>query len=373
MFFSDIIGQDSLKQQLIASARSGVVAHSQLFCGQAGYGTFPIAYAYARYLNCTARLDTDACGKCPSCLKYNEIVHPDLHFIFPMAQEGKKTVCDDYIAEWRSFLSNRIYFDLNMWLNEMDTTKQALIYAKESDEIMRKVSLKIYEADYRILFIWLPERMHTTCANKLLKVIEEPPPFTIILMVSEEPDQILGTILSRSQRINVKPIEINVLEKKVSSLYNQDEESSLQIARMAHGDYIQMIENIHVSEENEYFLQQFQAIMRNAWARDVKKMKVFAEEMAALKKEQQKIFFMYCQRLIRENFIYRFQMPEINYMNREEATFAAKFASFITERNVFDFMEELTEAERQIAQNVNPKMIFYDLALRFAVLLRKQS
>jgi DNA polymerase-3 subunit delta' len=349
------------------------VAHSQLFCGKAGYGTFPIAYAYARYLNCTDRLETDACGKCPSCLKYNAIVHPDLHFIFPMAQEGKKTVCDDYLTEWRSFLSTRIYFDLNMWLNEMDTTKQAIIYAKESDEIMRKVSLKIYEADYRILFIWMPERMHTTCANKLLKIIEEPPPFTIILMVSEDPDRILGTILSRSQRINVKPIEISALAQSVRSLHNQSDDVALQIARMAHGNYIQMIENLHVSEENEFFLQQFKTIMRNAWARDVRKMKVFAEEMAALKKEQQKTFFSYCQRLVRENFMYRFQMSEMNYMNREETAFATKFAQYITERNVFDFIEELSEAERQIAQNVNAKMIFYDLALRIAVLLKKTS
>ncbi|MDR2234019.1 MAG: DNA polymerase III subunit delta, partial [Tannerella sp.] len=364
MFFRDIIGQENLKQQLIASTRTGIVAHSQLFCGQAGFGVFPIAFAYARYLNCTDRTDTDSCGKCPSCLKYNVIAHPDLHFIFPMAQEGKKTVCDDYLTEWRSFLSTRIYFDLNMWLNEIDTTKQAIIYAKESDEIMRKVSLKIYEADYRILFIWMPERMHQTCANKLLKVIEEPPPFTTILMVSEEPDKILGTIQSRSQRINVKPIELNALAQIVSSLYSHNDESSMQIARMAHGDYIQMIENLHVSEDNEFFLQQFINIMRNAWARDVKKMKSFAEEMASLKKEQQKMFLVYCQRLIRENFIYRFQLPELNYMNREESAFSAKFSPYITESNVMDFIEELSDAERQIGQNVNVKMVFYDLSLR---------
>jgi DNA polymerase-3 subunit delta' len=172
MFFRDVIGQDSLKQQLIAAARKGVVPHSQLFCGQAGCGAFPIAFAYARYLNCTERSDTDACGHCSSCLKYNEIAHPDLYFIFPMVQEGKKTVCDDYMIEWRAFLSTHVYFDLNRWLNEIDATKQAIIYSKESDEIMRKVSLKIYEAAYRILLIWMPERMHSACANKLLKVIE---------------------------------------------------------------------------------------------------------------------------------------------------------------------------------------------------------
>jgi len=371
MFFKDVIGQDGLKQQLIAVAQKGVVPHAQLFCGKAGYGTFPLAFAYARYLNCTERTDTDACGQCPSCLKYNSIVHPDLYFIFPMAQEGKKLVCDDYIAEWREFLATRIYFDLNMWLNTINTTKQAIIYAKESDEIMRKVSLKIYEADYRILFIWMPERMNAVCANKLLKVIEEPPQNTIILMVSEEPERMLGTILSRSQRINVKPIEPDDLAQFVGSQSELSAAEMQQVARMSHGDYLQMIEILQVSEENEFFLQQFKLIMRNAWSKDVKRMKLYAEEMASLGKEQQRNFLTYCQRLVRENFMCKFQSAEMNYMNRDENEFAAKFAPFINERNVFDFMEELSDAERHISQNVQAKMVFFDLALRITVLLQK--
>ena len=372
MFFKDVIGQDSLKQQLIASAQKGVVPHSQLFCGQAGYGSFTIAFAYARYLNCTDRSDRDACGQCPSCLKYNEIAHPDLFFIFPMTLvERKKTVCDDYLAEWRTFLSTRIYFDLNSWLNEIDATKQAIIYAKESDEIMRKVSLKIYEAAYRILLIWMPERMHASCANKLLKVIEEPPPNTIILMVSEEPDRILGTILSRSQRINVKPIDTQILSEYACSRFDLEADGSLQIARMAHGDYIRMIDLLHESEENAFFLRQFMLMMRNSWTKNVKGMKVFADEMASLKKERQRNFLAYCQRFIRENFIYRFQMSEMNYMNKEEAGFSVNFAPFINERNVFDLIAELTEADRHLAQNVNVKMVYFDLALRITTLLKK--
>ena len=371
MFFRDVIGQDSLKQQLIASARKGVVPHSQLFCGQAGCGTFPLAFAYARYLNCTERSDTDACGHCSSCLKYNEIAHPDLYFIFPMVQEGKKTVCDDYIMEWRAFLSTRVYFDLNRWLNEIDATKQAIIYSKESDEIMRKVSLKIYEAAYRILLIWMPERMHSACANKLLKVIEEPPPNTIILMVSEEPDRILGTILSRSQRINVKPIDTHTLAQHAVSQFEIDDERAQQIARMAHGDYLQMMEIMQDSEENTFFLQQFILMMRNSWSKNVKGMKVFADEMVSLLKERQRNFLAYCQRFVRENFIFRFQTSDMNYMNREEVNFSVNFAPYVNERNVFALMEELTEADRHLAQNVNAKMVFFDLALRITTLLKK--
>jgi len=374
VFFKDIIGQDSLKQQLIVTAQKGFVPHAQLFCGAAGYGAFPLAFAYSRYLNCTERSDTDSCGQCSSCLKYNVLAHPDLHFIFPIASEGtKKTICDDFLPEWRTFLATYIYFDLNMWLDEINATKQAIIYSKESEEIMRKVSLRIYEASFRILFIWMPERMHLACANKLLKVIEEPPQNTVILMVSENPDQILGTIQSRSQRINIKPVEPEALALYARSQYGLDDAGSQQIAHIAHGNYLQMIEIMQASEENEYFLQQFIRMMRNAWAKNVKDMKAFAEDMASatLGRDRRRRFLAYCQRLIRENFIYKFQTSEMNYMNQEETAFALKFAPYINERNVFDFIEELAEADRHIAQNGNAKIIFFDLALRIAVLLKK--
>jgi len=304
-------------------------------------------------------------------LKYNEAVHPDLHFIFPMVQEGKKTVCDDYLMEWRTFLSDRVYFDLNMWLDEINANKPAIIYSKESDEIMRKVRLKIYEATYRILFIWTPERMHASCANKLLKVIEEPPPNTIILMVSEEPDRILGTILSRSQRINVKPIDTHELAKYARSKYEINDDNAQQIARMAHGDYLQMLEILHNSEENAFFLQQFILMMRNSWSKNVKEMKLFAGELTSLRKERQRNFLAYCQLFVRENFIYRFRTSEMNYMNQEEENFSVNFAPFITEKNVFDLMEVFAEADRHLAQNVNAKMVFFDVALRITTLLKK--
>lgn len=372
MFFKNIIGQDKVKQQLIVSARKEVIPHAQLFCGKAGYGTFQLAFAYARYLNCTDRSDTDACGKCSSCLKYNVLAHPDLHFIYPIASEGtKKTVCDDFLPEWRSFLSTHDYFDLDMWVNEMDSSKQTLIYAKESDEIMRKISLRIYEAAFRILLIWMPERMHTTCANKLLKVIEEPPQNTIILMVSEEPDRILETILSRSQRINVKPIDTITLARNARAHFEPDNPETQQVARIAHGDYLKMMDIIRQSEENKLFLEQFIRLMRASVSKNVKQMKSFAEDMFSLGRERQRNFLTYCQRLIRENFMYRFQASEMNYMNQEEAMFSLKFAPFINERNVFDFIEELTDADRHLAQNGNSKIIFFDMALRITVLLQK--
>ncbi|WP_459189510.1 ATP-binding protein [Parabacteroides sp. APC149_11_2_Y6] len=374
MYFKDIIGQEDIKKRLIQSAQTGVVPHAQLFTEQGGAGAFPLALAYARYLNCTNRTETDSCGHCPSCLKYDELAHPDLHFVFPIVakKEKKKEVCDDYLTEWRSFLKERPYFDIDGWLDYMEAgNSQALIYSKESDEIIRKLSLKIYEATYRVLLIWLPEKLHPTCANKLLKIIEEPPQNTVILMVSETPDQILGTILSRAQRINVRGIHPEAIAASMVSQFGLAPEDAKHIAHLANGNYLKAIEAISLGEENKFFLEQFKGMMRNSWARNVKGMKGMADLLAGIGRERQKNFLSYCQHLIRENFMYRFQSPELNYMNLDEAGFSVKFAPFINERNVFDIMEELAKAEQQIGQNVNAKMIFFDLSLRLTVLIKR--
>lgn len=373
-YFKDIIGQEEIKQRLIESARKEVVPHAQLFCEQGGTGAFALALAYARYLNCANPSETDACGHCPSCAKYNELAHPDLYFVFPIVsnKERKKEVCDDYLPEWRSFLKAHTYFSMDDWGETIDVgNSQFLIYSKESDEIIRKLSFKIYEAKYRILLVWLPERMHETCANKLLKVIEEPPKNTVILMVSEDPDRILGTIQSRAQRINVRGIRQEDIEEALINKEKLDAETAKGIAHLAGGSYLKAMELISVNDENEFYLEQFKGMMRNSWARNVKGMKESAEVLAGIGRERQKNFLAYCQYLIRENFMYRFQSGELNYMNRKEAEFAVKFAPYVNERNVFELMAELGKAERHITQNVNPKMVFFDLSLRITVFIRK--
>lgn len=374
MYFKDIIGQEDIKHRLIQSAQTGIVPHAQLFTEQGGAGAFPLALAYARYLNCTERTDTDACGHCPSCRKYDALAHPDLHFVFPIVakKDKKKEVCDDYLAEWRTFLQDRPYFTIDQWLDYIEAgNSQALIYSKESDEIIHKLSLKIYEADYRILLVWLPEKLHPTCANKLLKIIEEPPLHTVILMVSEQPDLILGTILSRAQRMHVRPIQTEAMTEAMTSHYGLSPEDARQVAHLAGGSYLKAVEAISLGEENKFFLEQFKTMMRNSWARNVKGMKAMADMMAGIGRERQKNFLAYCQHLIRENFVYRFQAPELNYMSLDEASFAVKFAPFVNERNVIDLMEELAKAERHISQNVNAKMVLFDLSLRITVLIKR--
>lgn len=369
MYFKDIIGQDTLKQHLIKNANTGNIAHAQLFAGQMGHGTFALAFAYARYLNCTRRTATDACGSCPSCIKYDALAHPDLHFVFPVI---KSDISDSYIDKWRPFVSQSTYFDLRAWMEAIDAgNTQPLIYVKESDSILKKMSMRIYEAEYRILLVWMPERMNTSCANKLLKIIEEPPMNTVILLVSETPEQILGTILSRCQHLHIPPIEAAALQQMLAKQYGLTTDDTRHVAHLAGGDMLKAIETISVNEENKFFLEQFKGMMRNSWARNVKGMRIMADEMAAIGRERQKAFLAYCQHLLRENFIYNFQTPELNFMLHEEALFSTKFAPFVNERNVVDLMQEIASAEQHITQNTNAKMVFFDLYLRLTVLLKR--
>ena len=374
MYFHNVIGQDDLKARLTDTARRGIIPHARLFCGRTGSGTFPLALAYARYLNCSDRTDTDACGKCHSCRQYDALAHPDLHFVFPIVadKKRKRTVCDDYLGEWREMLTEHTYFDLDEWLDRMETAgKQALIYAEESDQMIRKTSLRIYEAQYRVLIVWMPERMHAACANKLLKLIEEPPARTVILMVSDAPDLILGTILSRTQRLDVRPIEADVLARALEQRNGLPPDDARRTAHLAHGDLLAAERIMGQDERERLFLDFFIRIMRNAWKRDVRAMKQTADELAALSREQQRAFLAYCQHLVRENFVRRFRSDDLNYLRPDEAAFSARFSPYVNERNVFDFAAELADAERHIAQNGNAKMIFFDLTLRITVLLKK--
>ena len=374
MYFHNVIGQDDLKARLTDTARRGIIPQARLFCGRTGSGTFPLALAYARYLNCTDRTDTDACGKCHSCRQYDALAHPDLHFVFPIVadKKRKRTVCDDYLGEWREMLTEHTYFDLDEWLDRMETAgKQALIYAEESDQMIRKTSLRIYEAQYRVLIVWMPERMHAACANKLLKLIEEPPARTVILMVSDAPDLILGTILSRTQRLDVRPIEADTLARALEQRNGLPPDAARRTAHLAHGDLLAAERSMGDDERQRLFLDFFIRIMRNAWKRDVRAMKQTADELAALPREQQRAFLAYCQHLVRENFVRRFRSDDLNYLRPDEAAFSARFSPYVNERNVFDFAAELADAERHIAQNGNAKMIFFDLTLRITVLLKK--
>lgn len=372
--FRGVIGQEAAKQRLLQKAGEGRIPHAQLFCGPEGAGKLPLALAYAKYLCCTNPRPEGACGTCPSCVKWNKLVHPDVHFMFPIVKsaKGKKEVCDDYLADWRHLLMNNPYFALPHWLSAMGAENgQALIYARESDEITRKLSLKSVEGGYKITIIWLPEKMHEACANKLLKLLEEPPEKTFFLLVSEMPEQLLSTILSRTQRFSVPRIAEADIALALRDKYAVQSADADAIAHMANGSFVKALETISLNEENQLFFDLFVSLMRLAWQRKIRELKQWSEQVAGLGRERQKNFLDYCQRMIRENFIYNLHQPEMNYLTRPEENFAIRFAPFVNERNVVGIMEELSEAQLHIVQNVNPRMVFFDFALKMIMLLKQ--
>lgn len=372
MYFKDIIGQETVKQRLRLEVREGRVPHAQLFAGPEGTGALPLAIAYARFLLCTRRGEEDACGTCPSCVKLNKLAHPDLHFVFPVVKRkgGGDTVSDDYIREWRELAISTPYFGMNHWLDIMGAeNQQAQIFVKESDELVRKLSLKSSEGGYKVVIIWLPEKMKVECANKLLKLLEEPPAQTVFLLVSEEPDRILPTILSRTQRINVPRLEDAEIAEALKVRFGLQDTNAAETARLAEGSYLQALEIIHLSEDTQLFFGLFVSLMRLAYQRKVKEMREWSDTVAAMGRERQKDFLTYCQRMVRESFVSNFHRKEMNYMNREEENFTIRFAPFINERNVMGITDELAEAQTHIEQNVNPRMVFFDFALKMIVLL----
>ena len=301
------------------------------------------------------------------------MAHPDLHFVFPIIKKknkSKEPVCDEYIAEWRELISSTPYFNLNMWLKEMGAeNQQALIYAKESDEILKKLSLKSSQGGYKIMIIWLPEKMNKECSNKILKLLEEPPQQTLFFLVSEEPESLLTTIQSRTQRFNLYGIEEDSIRDALIRRYGLNEKDAHDIAHRSEGNFLKALENIHLNEENQLFFELFVSLMRLSYQRKVRDMKLWSESLAGMGRERQKHFLSFCQRMIRENFIYNFHQPGITYLSMEEQNFSNRFAPFINEANVIGIMNELNEAQRHIEQNVNAKMVFFDFALKMIVLL----
>lgn len=373
MYFRDIIGQEEAKQRLIKEAEEGKIAHARLFFGKRGVGKLPLAIAYARYLCCENPNSHDACGTCPSCAKFNKLAHPDLHFVFPVVKKkNKDTVSDDWLTEWRELLTEQPYFGLDSWLKEMNAeNQQAQIYVKESDEIVRKLSFKSSQGKYKIMIIWLPEKMNAECSNKLLKLLEEPPSKTLFLMISEEPDILLSTIQSRVQRFRLPEVKEGIMEEMLIQKYGLTQEEARNVICRSEGSWLKALETIHLNEDEKLFFDLFVSLMRLAYQRRIREMKQWSETVSTLGRERQKLFLNYLQRMIRENFVYNFHEQTLMRLNLEEKEFSKRFAPYINERNVMGIMDELSKAEHHIEQNVNARMVFFDLALKMIVFIVK--
>ena len=378
MYFKDIIGQQTLKERLLRSVEDNRLAHALLLTGPGGNGKLPIAVALARYILCSNRADGDACGRCPSCVKIDKLMHSDLHFVFPVKKKkntpsDRNPVSDDYITEWREIFQKSPYFSYSDWLAKLEVeNQQPIIYERESSEILHKLTMKSREGGWKIMIIWLPEKMNEACANKLLKIIEEPPAETLFLLVSENAEPILPTILSRTQRIEIPRIADADIAAALVQRYALDGQTARTIAVQSGGDWEKAEGMLVVNSTKAQYLELFMTLMRMAYKRDIKAMKQWSEQVAALGRERQKALLEYCQRMIRENFIMNFKRAEMLYLSREEHDFSVRFSPFVNENNIFGIMEELSEAQKHIEQNVNAKMIFFVMALRMIVWIKNR-
>jgi DNA polymerase-3 subunit delta' len=382
MLFKNIIGHQDIKNKLIDTVKQDRISHAQLFVENSCYGSLQLAIAYCQYISCSDRKDDDSCGVCPSCIKFNKLIHPDLHFSFPYFKkksDDKTTTSDEYINQWREYnMETKSIFNSQMHSQNLRAgNKQLSIMAPEILKISKIVSKKSFESDYKFIIIWSAEKMNETLANKILKELEEPAPKTLFVLVSQKPEDILTTIISRCQILKIPKVDNNEIKKHIQSKTDFDDYKVEKYTKIVNGNLTKLSEVFYTEDEeddtkNEYF-EKFANFMRMCYnaGKNVPKIIDFAEDMAKNGKEYQKHYLNYCLYLIRENFMLNIRKDDLSYMFDKEHEFSKRFALFIRETNVFDFYQELNLAVLHVERNVNPKVIFFDLALKFSVILAK--
>ncbi len=376
MRFSEIPGQKAVIDRLVSSVDRERVSHAQLFAGPEGCGSLALALAYAQFVSCENRLPEDSCGTCKSCVKYEKLIHPDLHFVFPVIKDKKvaEPVSDYYIEQWREFVRHSPFFSVNRWLDSIEAgNAQGLIFSSEASEIIKKLSLKTFESDFKIMIIWLPEKMHLATANKLLKMIEEPPEKTLFLLVSDEPDKVIPTILSRCQLVKIPSFSSKSVLAYIKSRFSLDDKKAADISRVANGNLIRAIELCENEDSSLVNLERFKNLMRFAWKRDIISLISWSEEVATIGREPQKNFISFSLRLLRENLMLTLDQMKnsLVFLTGEEAGFSVKFHPFINSNNASPFADELNLAYSHIESNGNARIIFLDLALKVTRLIEK--
>jgi len=378
MQFKDIIGQQKVKARLISTVVNGRISHAQLFLGKGVNGKFALALAFAQYINCPNRTETDSCGTCPSCIKYQSLSHPDLFFSFPVnkakAANAKDLISPMFNKEWSEYLHGcNNYPELQEWYKKIDLeNKQGIINVYEARRIVKDLHFKPIEASYKVLIIWQPEKMNVQSANVLLKFFEEPPQHTLIIMVADEKDQLLKTIQSRFQLIHIPKIEKEKLHSYLQNKYPSKTKNELiSIASLAEGD-LKKAENLAQSSEKlkEHFTM-FSSWMRICYGRGkLNEMKTFVEQISKIGREKQKDFLSYSLRLTRECFISNYGHPSLNRLTEYENDFLSKFAPFIHINNGIEITKKFEDAIIEIGRNANASVLFMSLSLDLSKLLK---
>ncbi len=374
MFFKDVVGQDELKKRLIRSVNEERISHAQLFSGSEGSGKVAMAIAYAQFISCKNRNETDSCGVCSSCHKYQKLAHPDLHFVFPVfnSKRFNKPVSDDFLPNWRELIRKNPYFNLSQWLTHINAENaQGVIYERESDSILRKLNFKSFESEFKVMIIWLPEKMHVACSNKLLKLIEEPPNKTLFLLITENEEAVIGTIRSRAQLVKFPLVDNLSVKKALQNIEGINEEIIPEAVHLSSGNYIKALEYLNPGEDEQFYFLKFQEMMRYAYKREVLEQIEWADVMAKIGRDKQKAFFDFALRLIREYFVMNMKQSNLVYLKQEEKEWGSRFAPFINERNIESFFQEFELGIKHISMNGNPRIIFLDTALRMVRLIKQ--
>jgi DNA polymerase-3 subunit delta' len=371
--FKDIIGQESVKQNLLTIVAHNRISQAYLFSGNRGIGKLALAIAFAQYIMCKDKANGDSCGVCPSCKKYAKIEHPDLHLVFPVIKKKSSSplISDNLINEFRTNLLKNPYIDINEWHKEIgDGKKVGLIYTEESESIIKKISLKPYESDYKVMIIWHPELMHTTCANKILKILEEPPEKTIFILVSNDSNKLLDTIYSRTQKIEIPNIDDKIIIDCLIKKYAISREDAITYSRTSAGSWLLANQQVQATEETEYNFEQFVFLMRTCWARKVLDLISWSKAISALGRERQKSFLTYSVKMSRESFMNNLNNDSLVFANKREKEFMQRFSPFINEDNLIFIYQELNKAYADIIRNGNAKLIFLDLSLKLVKVIR---
>ena len=377
MRFSEVLGNIKLKKQLINSVQHNRIAHAQMFLGEKSSPKLLLALSYAKYINCKNKSLDDSCGRCASCIKYQNLTHPDLHLVFPvlLIKNIKKATSDDFIREWREEVLKNPFIDLSVWFetfsNENKTGKTGYIYTQEIESLNKKLLLKHYESEFRVVLIWLPENMQASTSNKLLKLLEEPPKKTIFLLVSENSDLILKTIISRVQIIkipNYNSIEIEgFLNGKFPSRSGEEIKKMISLTGGNTALSVQMLQND--SFENKNF-EEYQSWMRLCYSSNIIEITKWVNQRATKGRRNHSIFLLYSLKMIRNCLVFQFFDKNKLFVTEDEKIFLTKFHPFVHEKNIIQITQLLEESIKNIERNANPKIIFYELSLQFMKLLK---
>lgn len=363
MKFSSVIGQEEVKDRLRSSVIDQRISHAQLFLGREGSGMLATALAYASYVLCEQRTETDSCGTCPACMKLNSLSHPDLHFSFPIILSKKAETSDSFSALWKQTVLNNPYLNLEDWYDSQEeTNKQGVIGVKESDDIVKKLSLKSFGGGYKICVIWMPERMNLSAANKLLKIVEEPPDKTLFLFVAESYDDLLPTIVSRLQLIRFKPIPEDVISAGLKSNEGLEDGAAKGVAFLAEGNYRKAL--IHANQQ-ELELQSFEAFrgwMRLCFRKDVVGAISWVDEIARIGRERQKLLLKYGLDIFRQCLVGNYLGGDQVKLVGAEKDFGDKFMPYIKGANISELRSQFEEASFKLERNASPKILFLDLS-----------